>query len=124
MSTQASDMFLHMSAFAFPKEVQWIEFRLVRFDRKSGESTGEHLFFLPRVETATWNLRRVRRQLLDTISWHEFGPKDTSFRLSLWPRMEPLPHSSHLTLPSLAALPTTVSLDPRFFVHNILGNYK
>jgi len=124
MSTQASDMFVHMSALALPKEVQWIEFRLVRLDRRSGESTGEHLFFLPRVETATWNLRRVRGQLLDTISWHVFGAKCTSFRLSLWPRMEPLPHSSHLTLPSLAALPTTVSLDPRFFVHNILGGYK
>ncbi|KAJ5203011.1 hypothetical protein N7449_005090 [Penicillium cf. viridicatum] len=124
MFTQASDMFLYMSAFAFPKEVQWIEFRLIRFDRKFGEITGEHLFFLPRVETVTWNLRRVRGQLLDTISWHEFGATGTSFRLSLWPRMEPLPHSSHLTIPPLAALPTTVSLDPRFFVHNILGNYK
>jgi phage tail protein X len=124
MSTQASDLFLYMSALAFPKEVHWVEFRLVRFDRKSSESIGEHLFFLPRVETATWNLRRVRGQLLDTIFWHEFGALGTSFRLSLWPRMEPLPHSSRLTLPSLAALPTTVSLDPRFLVHNILGNYK
>jgi phage tail protein X len=124
MSTQASDLFLYMSALAFPKEVHWVEFRLVRFDRKSSESIGEHLFFLPRVETATWNLRRVRGQLLDTISWHEFGALGTSFRLSLWPRMEPLPHSSRLTLPSLAALPTTVSLDPRIFVNNILGNYR
>ena len=28
MSTQASDIFLHMSAFAFPKEVHSVEFRL------------------------------------------------------------------------------------------------
>ncbi|CAG8217133.1 unnamed protein product [Penicillium nalgiovense] len=124
MSTQASDLFLYMSAFAFPKEVHWIEFRLVRFDRKSSESTGEHLFFLPRVETALGNLCRVRGQLLDTIFWHDFGAIGTNFRLSLWPRMEPLPHSGHLTLPSLVALSTTVSLDPRFFVHNILDNYK
>ncbi|KAJ9482781.1 hypothetical protein VN97_g10642 [Penicillium thymicola] len=101
MSTQASDLFLYMSAFAFPSEVHWIEFLLVRFDRKSGESTGEHMFFLPRVETATWNLRRVRGQLLDTISWHGIGAIGTGFRLSLWPRMEPLPHITHLTLPSL-----------------------
>jgi hypothetical protein len=60
MSTQASELFLYMSAFAFPNEVHWVEFRLARFDRKSSESTGEHLFFLPRVETATWNLRQVR----------------------------------------------------------------
>ncbi|KAK9847300.1 hypothetical protein MYU51_019619 [Penicillium brevicompactum] len=58
MYTQASDLFLYMSAFAFPNE-HWVEFRLVRFDRKSGDSTGDYLFFLPRVETATWNLRRV-----------------------------------------------------------------
>ncbi|KAI3286508.1 hypothetical protein DTO002I6_8179 [Penicillium roqueforti] len=29
MSTQASDMFFYMLALAFPKEVLWIEFRLV-----------------------------------------------------------------------------------------------
>ncbi|CAG7975626.1 unnamed protein product [Penicillium salamii] len=124
MSTQASDLFLYMSAFTFPNELHWVEFRLVHFDRKSGESAGEHLFFLPQVETATWNLRRVRGKLLDAIFGHEFGAIDISFRLSLWPRMEPLPHSTHLTLPSLVALPTKVSLDPMFFVHNILGNYK
>ncbi|CAG7972539.1 unnamed protein product [Penicillium salamii] len=124
MSTQASDLFLYMSAFTFPNKVHWVEFRLVRFDRKSGESTGEHLFFLPRVETTTWNLRRARGHLLDTICWHGIGTIGTRFRLSLWPRMEPVPHSSHLTLPLLAALPTTASLDPRVFVHNILGNYK
>ncbi|CAG8256986.1 unnamed protein product [Penicillium olsonii] len=124
MSTQASDMFFYMSAFAFPIEVHWIEFRLVRFDRKTGESTGEHLFLIPRIQTATWNLHRVRVELLDTISRHGIGAIGTGFRLSLWPRMEPSPHSTHLTLPPLVALPTKVSLDPRFFVHNILGNYK
>jgi hypothetical protein len=123
MSTQASDLFLYMSAFDFPNEVHWVEFRLVRFDRKSGESTREHLFFLPRIETATRNLRRVRGHLLDTISRHGIGAIGTRFRLSLWPRMEPLPHPTHLTLPSLVALPRKVSLDPRSFVHNILGNY-
>ncbi|KAJ5871105.1 uncharacterized protein N7529_003458 [Penicillium soppii] len=98
MSTQASDLFLHMSALAFPKGVFWIEFRLVRFDWKSGATTEEHLFFLPRVETATWNLRRVRGQLLDAISWHGFGATGTSFRLSLWPRMKPLQYSSQSAL--------------------------
>jgi hypothetical protein len=29
-STRACDIFLHMSALLFPKEVQWIEFRLSR----------------------------------------------------------------------------------------------
>jgi hypothetical protein len=123
MSTQASDLFLHMSALAFPK-VLWIEFRLIRFDWKSGATTEEHLFFLPRVETATWNLRRARGQLLDTISRHGFGATGTSFRLSLWPRMKPLQYLSQSALSPLGTLPTTLSLNPEFFVHNILGGYK
>jgi hypothetical protein len=114
ISTQARDMFFDMSAFAFPIEVHWIEFRLVRLDWKSGATTEEHLFFLPRVETATWNLRRVRGQLLGAISWHGFGATGTSFRLSLWPRMKPLQDSSQSTLSPLGTLPTTLSLNPEF----------
>lgn len=117
-------MFLYVSAFAFPKEVHWIEFRLLRFDRKSGESIGEHIFFLPRVETALGNLCRIRGQLLDTISRYNFGAIGTSFRLSLRPCIEPPIHSSHLTLSSLASLLTTLSLNPEFIMHNILGIYK
>ncbi len=124
MSTQASDLFLYMSALVFPKEVLWIEFRLERFDQKSGESTAEHLFFLPRVETDTCNLRRVRGQLLDKISGHNFGAMGTSFRLSLWPRMEPLQYPSQSVLSPLGTLPTTLSLNPEFFVHNILAGYR
>ncbi|CAG7976472.1 unnamed protein product [Penicillium salamii] len=90
MSTQASDMFFYMSAFAFPIEVHWIEVRLVRFDRKTGERIGERLFILPRMETALGNLCRVREQLLDTIARPDFGSIGTSFRLSLWPRIEPV----------------------------------
>ncbi|KAI3219613.1 hypothetical protein DTO012A7_9703 [Penicillium roqueforti] len=106
MSTQASDLFLYMSAFAFSNEVHWVETRLVLFDRKPGESIGEHLFFLPRVETALGNL------------------SGNSFRLSLRPRMELLQYSSQSTLSPLGTLPTTLSLDPEFFVHKILGGYK
>jgi hypothetical protein len=86
LSTQASELFLYMSAFAFPNEVRWVEFRLARFDRKTGERRGQRLCILPRIETALGNLCRVREQLLDTIA----RPIGTSFRLSLWPRMEPL----------------------------------
>ncbi|CRL27393.1 unnamed protein product [Penicillium camemberti] len=53
ISTQASDLFFYMLAFTFSNKVHWVEFRLVRFDRKSSESIREHLFFLPRVETVT-----------------------------------------------------------------------
>jgi hypothetical protein len=113
-----------MSALLFPKEVHWIEFRFVRFDRVSDETIGEDLFFLPRVETAMGNLYRIRRQLLDTITWHAVRATGTSFRLSLWPRMESLPYSSLSTHSSLTAVPRMLSLDQQFFVHNISGNYK
>ncbi|CAG8179713.1 unnamed protein product [Penicillium nalgiovense] len=123
-STRANDIFLHMSALLFPKEVHWIEFRFVRFDRISGETIGEDLFFLPRVETAMGNLYRIRRQLLDTITWHAVRATGTSFRLSLWPRTESLPYSSLSTHSLLTRLPPTLSLDPHFFVHNISSNYE
>ncbi|CAG8012188.1 unnamed protein product [Penicillium nalgiovense] len=106
-STQASDILLHMSGLLFPKDVYWIEFRFVRFDRTSGETVAEDLFFLPRVETALGNLCRIRRQLLDTITWHAVRATCTSFRLSLWPRMVSLPYLSLSTHSSLTA-PDTI----------------
>ncbi|CAG8571124.1 unnamed protein product [Penicillium salamii] len=108
ISTQASDIFLYMSALLFPNEVHWIEFRFVRFDRTSGETIGEDLFFLPRVETALGNLCRIRRRLLDTITWHAVRTTGTSFRLSLWPRMDSLPYPSlsiHSSLTAPDAIP-------------------
>ncbi|CDM32610.1 unnamed protein product [Penicillium roqueforti FM164] len=77
-----SDIFLQISALLFPKEVHWIEFRFVRFERVSGKTIGEDMFFLPRVEKALGNLRRFRRQLLDTITWHTVRATGTIFRLS------------------------------------------
>ncbi|CAG8147735.1 unnamed protein product, partial [Penicillium nalgiovense] len=103
-------------------DVYWIEIRFVRFDRASGETIGEDLFFLPRVETALGNLSRIRRQLLDTITWHAVRATCTSFRLSLWPRMESLPYSSLSTYSPLTALPPTLSLDPTFLciIHRVI----
>ena len=55
-ATQADDLFLYMSAFFLFEEVYWVELRLARFHQLTGETVGEHLFFLPRVETAMGNL--------------------------------------------------------------------
>ncbi|CAG8160578.1 unnamed protein product [Penicillium nalgiovense] len=60
------------------------------------------------------NLYRIRRQLLDTITWHAVRATGTSFRLSLWPRAESLPYSSLSTHSLLTRLPPTLPLDPRF----------
>ena len=124
VSTRTEDFFLYMSAFFLSEEVHWVEFRLARLHQLSGEMVGEHLFFLPRVETVMGNLSRVRGQILDIISQTAVGAMAANFRLSLWPRTEPLPYSGHSTLSPLATLPTTPCLDPRFFVNNILGNYS
>ncbi|CAI7620915.1 unnamed protein product [Penicillium pancosmium] len=67
-STKAEDIFVYFSAFLLSEEVYWVEFRLSRFDSLSDELIGEHLFFLPRIETAMGNLSRVRKQILDIIS--------------------------------------------------------
>jgi hypothetical protein len=99
MSTQPEDIFLHLSAFFLSEHIHWVEFRLTRLDQVTGNMIGEHLFFLPRMETVMGNLRRVRGQMLDIIAQSAVGPRVSSFRLSLWPRMEPLPYFSHSAFP-------------------------
>lgn len=127
ISTVADDLFLYMSAFYLSIDVYWVEFRLARFDLATSETVGEHMFFLPRVETTMGNLCRVRGQMLDIISratsQAPVGGTAPCFRLSLWPRTEPLPYSNHSTLSPLAVLPPALSLDPWVFVRNISGNY-
>ena len=58
--TQSEDIFLFMSAFFLAEEIYWVEFRLARLDQITGDMIGEHLFFLPRVESVMGNLRRIR----------------------------------------------------------------
>jgi len=122
-STQPEDIFLHLSAFCLSEQIHWVEFRLTRLDQVTGDMIGEHMFFLPRMETVMGNLRRVRGQMLDIIAQSPAGSRAFRFQLSLWPRMEPLPYSSHSVLSPLATLPTMPILDPSFFVHNVVGNY-
>lgn len=123
ISTQPEDIFIHMSAYFLSKQIHWVEFRLTRLARITGNMIEEHLFFLPRVETVMGNLRRLRGQMLDIIAQHAVGSKASSFRLSLWPRMEPLPCFTYSTLSPQATLRTMPTLDPSFFVQNMLANY-
>jgi hypothetical protein len=116
ISTLADDLFLYMSAFFLCDEVCWVEFRLARFDQSTGETVGEHLFFLPRAETMIGNLYRVREQMLNIISRAAFEATAPCFRLSLWPRTEPLSFSDHSTLFPIATLPLKLSLDPSFCI--------
>jgi hypothetical protein len=95
-----------MSAFFLAEEIHWVEFRLARLDQTTGDMVGEHLFFLPRMELVMGNLRRIRREMWDIISQTVPGSMASSFRLSLCPRMEPLPYSNHsIIFPLTTALP-------------------
>ncbi|KAI3286517.1 hypothetical protein DTO002I6_8188 [Penicillium roqueforti] len=116
ISTQADDLFLYISAYFPSDEVYWVEFRLARFDQSTGETVAEHLLFLPRIETKMGNLHRMREQMQDMVSQTGFGATALCSRLSLRPRMEPLPYSGHSTLSPLATLPMMPSLDPSFCV--------
>ncbi|CAG7960604.1 unnamed protein product [Penicillium salamii] len=116
ISTLTDDLFLYISAFFPSEEVYWIEFRLARVDQSTGETVAEHLLFLPRIETKMGNLHRMREQMQDMVSQTGFGATALCSRLSLRPRMEPLPYSGHSTLSPLATLPMMPSLDPSFCV--------
>jgi hypothetical protein len=75
ISTLTDDLFLYISAFFPSDEVYWVEFRLARLDQSTSETVGEHLFFLPRVETTMGNLHRMREQMLDIISRTALKPR-------------------------------------------------
>ncbi|KGO69280.1 hypothetical protein PITC_094790 [Penicillium italicum] len=64
-STLADVLFLYISAFFPFEEVYWVEPLLTRLDQSTGKAVGEHLFFLPRVETTMGNLHWMREQMLD-----------------------------------------------------------
>ncbi|KAJ5300048.1 hypothetical protein N7508_007291 [Penicillium antarcticum] len=115
-STLADDLFLYISAFFPFDEVYWVEPLLTRLDQSTGKAVGEHLFFLPRVETTMGNLHWMREQMLDIISPAAFEATAPCLQLFLWPSTEPLPYSSHSTFSSLATLPMMPSLDPTFCV--------
>jgi hypothetical protein len=123
-STQAEDIFVYLSFFLLSEEVYWAEFRLSRFDCLFDELIGEHLFFLPRIETAMGNLSRVREQVLNIISQVCSAAQTARFRLSMRPRLEPLPYTQRFMMSPRSTLPTLPCLDPGFFVHNLRGNFR
>ncbi|KAJ6115471.1 hypothetical protein N7486_001249 [Penicillium sp. IBT 16267x] len=63
VSTQASDIFLYLSK-VFLLEASWVEFRLTKVNFITGETIGEHLFFLPQVETIMGNIHRPSIQIV------------------------------------------------------------
>ncbi|KAJ5128053.1 hypothetical protein N7448_008832 [Penicillium atrosanguineum] len=112
VSTQSEDLFLFISKIFLTEEIHWVEFRLARLDRITGDMIGEHRFFLPRVETVMGNLCRTRQQILIIISQTAVRSMASSFRLSF-----------HFMLSPLATSPSMPSLNPPFLVRNLLPDY-
>ncbi|KAJ5240489.1 uncharacterized protein N7469_002080 [Penicillium citrinum] len=123
-TTQADDLFLYLSAFLLPQEITWVEFRLSRHDPFSDDFLGEYLFFVPRTGTSIGNLSRIRRQILDLITQSCTAADAAHFRLSIWPRLDPIPYTQHSELSLRSTLPTMPCLDPEFFVNNIRRNFR
>ena len=123
VSTQSEDIFRFMSVFFLTEEIHWVEFRLAQLDQFTGDMIGEHLFFLPRVESVIVNLCRTQQQILIIISQTAVRSMAFSFRLSLWPRVEPPPYFSHSMLSPLATSPSMPSLNPSFLVRNLLPDH-
>jgi hypothetical protein len=122
-STKAEDSFVYFSAFLLPEKVYWVEFRLSRFDSLSDELMGEHLFFLPRFETAMGNLTRVRKQILDILSQVCSAAQTARFRLSMWPRLERLHYTQHFMMSPHSTLPSLSCLDPEGLVYKLRENF-
>jgi hypothetical protein len=122
VSTQSDDIFRFVSLF-FTKEIDWVGFRLARLDQITGDMIGEYWFFLPRVDSVMGNLCRTRQQILIIISQIAVRSMASSFRLSLWPRVDPFPFPGHSTLFRPATLPAVPSLNLSFLVRNLLPDY-
>ncbi|KAJ5737276.1 uncharacterized protein N7483_002401 [Penicillium malachiteum] len=117
LSTKPEDIFVYISAFLSEK-IGWLEVRLAQLDLFTRGVVDEHLFFIPRIETASWKFQHTRQEILNIVSYAVCVMPGCHFRLSVWPRLEPFPYSASSTLSPLAALPTMPSLYPSDFVHN------
>ncbi|KAJ6016432.1 hypothetical protein N7540_011023 [Penicillium herquei] len=122
LSTNSEDIFLYISAF-ISERVGWLEARLEQVDPFTRGVLGEHLFFIPRMETVAWRFQDVRKDILDIVSHSASVVPGSHFRLSLWPRLEPFPYSASSTLSPLVALPVIPALCPSDFVHNIRAKF-
>lgn len=123
--TSADDIFLYASAFLLLERVNWLEFRLCSLNGVN-EVTDQFLFFVPRFESILGNLNRVRAQIYDVIIQQDRiqRPGPGRFQLLIYPRQEAGPVMvTRSVAPPLNSHPsfTSSSLDPVFFVHNIVG---
>ena len=127
--TCADDIFLYVSAFFLFERVDWIEIRLSKLSIGTEEVVEEYPFFLPRVESMLGNLRRTRGQIHDIIlqSNHVKSVGEIRFQLSMWPRTESTADPAMRGAVPLSYIHSSThvsSLDPQFFVQNIVGDWE
>ncbi|KAJ6003792.1 hypothetical protein N7540_011197 [Penicillium herquei] len=65
-STDSEAMFHYLSDFLSEK-VHWLEVRLAQLDPFTRGVVGEHLFFIPRIETAAWKFEHIRKEIVGIV---------------------------------------------------------
>ncbi|KAJ5720251.1 uncharacterized protein N7483_008185 [Penicillium malachiteum] len=124
--TCAADIFSHISAFTFMREVVWIEFELCKVSLITGETIERHLFYLPRRHSFLGNLTQIRRLMLEHISSydHETATGLYRLRLSIYPRQGLSPKCEIRSKVICGGDCDGSALDPIFFVQNVAANFQ
>ncbi|KAJ6126136.1 hypothetical protein N7471_010629 [Penicillium samsonianum] len=124
-STSADDVFHYLSKFYLSEKSDWADIRLCVLSNATEEIVAVYPFFLLRTESILGNLSRVRKLLKDSMGGHDV--EKYHFRFTVRPCSQEAAGSvgAKTTFGSYdhPVVPFS-SLDPCFFVQNILGNYK
>ncbi|KAJ5100751.1 hypothetical protein N7456_006803 [Penicillium angulare] len=101
-----------------------LDFRLLRLYMCTGEIIAQDVFFLPRVETFLENLDRLQAQMFDLLRLTAVGIRVPSFRLLVRPLARTLLFHNQVSSPPTDRASGQMLLDPAFFVHNLIANYR
>jgi hypothetical protein len=92
--TCADDIFNNISAHLLEDQVHWVNFRLCRLTKQSGDLLEQYQFCLPRNESISGNLAWMREQIQAIICRHN-ATRCYCFQLHMCPRREKMPDFYH-----------------------------
>jgi hypothetical protein len=104
--------------------MHWVDFRLCRLTKQSGDLIEQYPFCLPRNESISGNLAWMREQIQEIICRHN-AARCYSFQLHMCPRREEMPGFIVNDMES-QSIPAAdlLMLDPQFFVRNIVEKFR
>ncbi|KAJ5726778.1 hypothetical protein N7493_005805 [Penicillium malachiteum] len=94
LSSTDSEPILHYLSDFLSEKVHWLEVHLVQLDPFTRGVVGEQMFFIARIETASWKFEHIRKEIVGIVYDSGCAMPGYHFRLSLWPRVEPFPYSA------------------------------